>query len=132
MSTEISVKDEAIKRFKAWLGGDQTSLPPYLRRVVFGIVLSEDPSDGDYDAILDTYKTSRSADGKEIALASIGDVNDPRLVKRTIDFVMSGEIPAQDIHSPFGSLAQNTKVRDLLWETMKANWTYEMDTVPRI
>jgi puromycin-sensitive aminopeptidase len=118
------VKEEAQKRFKAWLDGDHAALPPVLRRVVFGIILSEKPSEADYEAILNTYRTSQSADGKEIALSSIGDVNEPDLIRRTIDFAMSGEIPAQDIHSPFNSLALNPKTRDLLWETMKQHWEY--------
>jgi aminopeptidase 2 len=123
-SSDDSVKEEACRRFKAWVGGDQVALPPYLRRVVFGIVLSEDPTYTDYDAVLETYNTSQSADGKEIALSSIGDVTHPDLVKRTMDFVLSGEIPPQDIHSPCNSLAINTKTRDVLWSTMKQHWKY--------
>ena len=71
---------------------------------------------------MQTYRTSHSADGKEIALTCIGDVKEPQLVRKTFEFVMSGEIPAQDIHSPFNSLAQNTKTRDLLWEIFKQHW----------
>jgi aminopeptidase N len=89
---------------------------------VFGIVLYDDPSDEDYDAILATYKTSQSADGKEIALECIGDVTRPQLVKKTLDFILSGDIPAQDIHGPCNALATNTQTRDIWWETMKENW----------
>jgi aminopeptidase 2 len=116
------VVGEAQRRFKKWLAGDHAALPPVLRRVVFGIVLSEDPAEEDYDAILATYKTSQSADGKEIALACIGDVIDPKLIQRTIDFALSGEIPAQDIHGPCNSLASNGKSRNLWWDTMKKHW----------
>lgn len=118
----FSVAEEAKLRFKKWLAGDHAALPPVLRRVVFGIVLGEDPSDEDYDAILATYKTSQSADGKEIALSSLGDIKDSRLVKRTIEFILSGDIPAQDIHGPCSSLALNRHCRNLWWETMKQHW----------
>jgi hypothetical protein len=114
--------EEAQRRFKSWLAGDQAALPPVLRRVVFGIVLSENPTDKDYEAILATYKTSQSADGREIAIASIGDVKSMRLMMRTIEFVLSGEIPAQDIHSPCNSLASNTSARNLWWDHMKESW----------
>jgi aminopeptidase N len=106
------------------MGGDQSALPPYLRRVVFGIVLGEDPSDEDYEAVLATYKTSQSADGKEIALACIGDIKSEPLVKRTVDFILSGDIAAQDIHGPCNALATNPHTRDFWWETMKENWEY--------
>jgi aminopeptidase N len=122
--TNDRIKEEAKRRFQEWKAGNQTALPPYLRRVVFGIVLGEDPSMEDYNAILDTHKTSQSADGKEIALSAIGDVKSDELIKRTIDFILSGEIAAQDIHSPCNALAANTKTRDLWWETMKDNWEY--------
>jgi hypothetical protein len=118
------IKEEAKRRFQAWRGGNHAALPPYLRRVVFGIVLGEDPSLEDYNAILETHKTSESADGKEIALGAIGDVKSDALIKRTIDFILSGDIAAQDIHSPSNALAGNTKTRDLWWETMKDNWEY--------
>jgi len=121
------VKEEATKRFDAWKGGDDAALPPYLRRVVFGIVLGdENVSDEDYNAVVSLYKTSQSADGKELALQSIGDVTRPELVKKTIDLVLSGDIAAQDIDAPCSSLAQNTKTRDIWWETMKQHWAYEI------
>jgi len=120
--TNGRIKEEARRRFQEWQAGNQAALPPYLRRVVFGIVLGENPSTGDYEAILDTHKTSQSADGKEIALSAIGDVKSDDLIKRTIDFILSGDIAAQDIHSPGNALAGNTKTRDLWWETMKDNW----------
>jgi aminopeptidase 2 len=117
-----SVKEEAKRRFNAWKGGDHAALPPSLRRVVFGIVLSEDASDENYDAILATSKSSQSADAKEIALAAIGDVTSPHLIKKTVDLIFSGDIQAQDIHGPCNSLATNLKTRNLWWEEMKKNW----------
>ena len=119
-----SVKEEAKRRFNAWKGGDHAALPPSLRRVVFGIVLSGDPSDEDYEAILASSKSSQSADAKEIALAAIGDVTSPRLIKKSVDFIFSGEIQSQDIHGPSNSLATNPKTRNLWWEEMKKNWRF--------
>ena len=119
---DVSVKSEARRRFNAWVDGDRSALPPYLRRVVFGIILHEDPTDEDYAAIFKTYKESQSVDGKEIALASLGDVTRSQLVEKTISFLLSCEIPAQDIHWLCHSLASNPRTRNLLWETLKANW----------
>ena len=113
-------------RFQAWRCGSEAELPPSLRRVVFGIVLKNDPTNDDYDTVLETYKSSRSVDAKEIALLSIGDVVQPALIARTIEFILSGEIPAQDIHWPCYSLASNPHARDLWWAAMKANWRYTL------
>lgn len=123
--TNDSVKEEARKRFNAWKGGDHAALPPSLRRVVFGIVLSEaDASDEDYNAVLATSKSSQSADAKEIALAAIGDVTSPRLIQKTIDLIFSDEILAQDIHGPCNSLSANPKTRNRWWEEMQKNWRF--------
>jgi len=92
--------------------------------VVFGIVLGrEDASDEDYEAVVKAYETAKSADGKEIALAALGDVKRPELVKKTIDFILSGKIPAQDIHGPCHSLATNPVTRNQWWETLSGNWS---------
>ena len=115
--------EEAERRFKKWLAGDQAALPPYLRGVAFGIVLNKkDATAEEYDAVINLYKTSQSADGKEIALSVLGDVTNPDLIKKTIDFILSDEIPAQDIHGPCHSLARNNKTRNLWWATMKEHW----------
>lgn len=100
-------------------------MPPYLRRVVFGIVLGkDDASVEDYEAVLKTQTTTQSADAKETALSSIGDVSEAALVEKTIQYALSGQIPAQDIHNPFASLAGNKATRDRLWEVIKENWAY--------
>lgn len=119
-----SIKEEAKERFNAFVAGDHSALPPYLRRVVFGIILSDDATDADYKAVLRTWKDSKTADSKEIALACIGDVTRSELVEETIGLILSGEIPAQDIHWPCHALATNPTTRDIWWETMKRNWTY--------
>jgi hypothetical protein len=72
--------------------------------------------------VLETYTKSRSVDAKEIALSAIGDVIQPALIARTIEFVLSGEIPAQDVHWVCVSLANNPHAREFWWAAMKENW----------
>jgi ERAP1-like C-terminal domain len=126
---ENSIKKEAQKRFSAWRGGSEAALPPSIRRIVFGIILKNSPTKEDYDAVLDTYRKSGSVDAKEIVLLAIGDVVDPSLIAQTINFILSGEIPSQDIHWPCLSLASNPAARDLWWAAMKANWKYTLSKV---
>jgi hypothetical protein len=51
-----SVYEEASRRFKSWRSGNEDALPPYLRRVVFAIVLRENPTDDNYDTVFKTYR----------------------------------------------------------------------------
>lgn len=90
--------------------------------MVFAIILSEDPTDDNYEAVLRTYLESQSIDGKEIALASLGEVTRHELIEKTINFLLSRKIPAQDIHWLCNSLATNPQTRNLWWEALKANW----------
>ena len=101
-------------------------MPPSIRRFVFGIVLRNEPTDDDYEAVLETYRKSRSVDAKETALLAIGDVVQPALIARTIEFVLSGQVPAQDVHFCCHALASNPDARGLWWAAMKANWKYTL------
>lgn len=62
-------------------------------------------------------------DGKEICLAAMGRTKDPTLVQDYLDFVFSDKVAVQDVHGGAVSLAANSKVRHLLWDYMKKNWT---------
>ena len=72
--------------------------------------------------MLKIYRTTASADGKETALSSLGDVSHPELIEKAIAFLLSGEIPSQDVHTLGASLAANSTARNQLWKAIVANW----------
>lgn len=53
-----------------------------------------------FDAPLQLYKTAESADVRLCALKSIGNTNDPKLLKRLLELARSDTIKDQDVLSP--------------------------------
>jgi aminopeptidase N len=45
-------------------------------------------------------------------------------VKEFTDFLFSGDVAIQDLHTGAASLAANSKARGLLWEYIKNNWDF--------
>ncbi|CAG8028672.1 unnamed protein product [Penicillium nalgiovense] len=114
---------EAKRRFDLWATGKDTSaIHTNLRSVIFSVNVSEGGRK-EYDAVKEEYIRTDSVDGKEICLSALGRTKDAALVKDYLNFVFSDKVAIQDIHSGAVSLAANSKVRHLLWQYIKDNWT---------
>ncbi|KAK6398878.1 hypothetical protein LTR65_000435 [Meristemomyces frigidus] len=115
------VVKEAQRRFQAFVDGDKKAIHPSLRSAVFKISV-KNGGEAAYRAVQKEYFTTEAVDGKEITLHSMGQVQSPDLAKDYLTFGFSGKVAIQDIHSVGVSLANNSKVRDTLWEYLKENW----------
>ena len=113
--------DEATRRFNAYNGGDTSAIHASLRSPIFRICVTHGGREA-YDAVKQFYLTTKSVDGKEIALQSMGRVQTPELAREYLDFAFSDKVAVQDRHSPAVSLAANGKTRLAVWEYIKANW----------
>lgn len=76
----------------------------------------------EYKALKEEYATTKSIDGKEICLQSLGGVQSIDLVKAFLDFQYSENVALQDLHTGSVSLAMNDKARNTLWFYVKDNW----------
>ncbi|PGH23121.1 hypothetical protein AJ80_02749 [Polytolypa hystricis UAMH7299] len=113
---------EAKKRFDLWASGaDKTAIHANLRSPVYSINVAEGGQKA-YERVKEEYLQTDSIDGKEIALLSLGRTKDQALVKDYIDFLFSGKIAVQDLHTGAVSMAANSKARVTFWEFIKANW----------
>ncbi|KAJ6002901.1 Alanine/arginine aminopeptidase [Penicillium sp. IBT 35674x] len=114
---------EAKRRFDLWATGqDKSAIHTNLRSVIFSLNVSEGGRK-EYDAVKAEYLRTDSVDGKEICLAAMGRAKEPALVTDYLDFVFSDKVAIQDMHSGAVSLAANSRVRHLLWEYIKSNWS---------
>ena len=111
---------EAQKRFKAFMGGDKKAIHPSLRAAVFKISIKFGGKEA-YEAVQNEYLTTTSLDGKEITLQSMGQVQTADLAKDYLSFGFS-KVATQDLHSVGVSLANNSKVRETVWQYTKENW----------
>lgn len=115
------VVSEAQKRFEAFIGGDAKAIHPSLRAAVFRISI-KNGGEAAYRAVVRELQTTKSIDGREIALQSLGQVQSSALAEDYLKFAFDGDVATQDLHTVGGSLANNSKVRATVWEYIKQEW----------
>ncbi len=82
-------------------------------------------SNGDaalYDKTLAISRSSGDPGEKTDALRTLARFPDPALVKRTLDYTVSGEVRNQDAWIVLVALLRNRETRDQAWEYMRNNW----------
>jgi aminopeptidase N len=68
------------------------------------------------------WSITSSVDGKEIALAALGQIQDSKTLLSDFLSFMSSVVAVQDIHTAASALAANSKTRTGLWSYIKKNW----------
>jgi aminopeptidase N len=82
-------------------------------------------SNGDaalYDKVLAVSRSSNDPEEQEEALRTLAGFRDPGLVKRTLDYTVSGEVRNQDSWGVLVALLRDRETRDQTWDYMRANW----------
>jgi aminopeptidase N len=119
--TTSSIIAEAQRQFQRYMGGDNAAIHPSLRLAVFNIAIRFGGT-SEYEAVKQEWTATSSIDGKEIALASLGRIQDSKtLLPDFLSFIFS-TVAIQDIHTAASALAINSKTRAGLWEYTKMNW----------
>jgi aminopeptidase N len=75
-----------------------------------------------YDKLLAISRNSGDPGEKTDALRTLARFHDPALVKRTLDYVVSGEVRNQDTWIALIALLRDRATRDQTWEYMQKNW----------
>jgi len=82
-------------------------------------------SNGDaalYDKVLAISKNSNDPSEQEDALHTLARFRDPSLVKRTLDYIASGEVRNQDSWTLLVALLRHRETRDQTWDYIQKNW----------
>jgi aminopeptidase N/puromycin-sensitive aminopeptidase len=82
-------------------------------------------SNGDtalYDKLLAVSRNSADPGEKTDALRTLAQFREPALVKRTLDYVVSGEVRNQDSWIVLVALLRDRGTRDQTWNYMQKNW----------
>jgi len=117
------IEDYALALFNEWKNGN--SIDPSLRAFVFStIVSSERLIDSDkFELILKEVTHPTSLDSREIALESLGHVNNKELSQKLIGYLIDPDIvPTMDSHFLGRSLSTNATTRDEFWKFFKENY----------
>jgi len=75
-----------------------------------------------YDKVLAISRNSGDPGEKTDALRTLARFPDPALVKRTLDYTVSGEVRNQDAWIVLVALLRNRETRDQAWDYMQKNW----------
>jgi aminopeptidase N len=75
-----------------------------------------------YDKVLNASKTLTAPELQTQALFTLARFEDPALVKRTLDYVVSGEVRNQDSWILLSILLQNPQTRTQAWDYIRQNW----------
>ncbi|KAI2615097.1 peptidase family M1-domain-containing protein [Hypoxylon sp. NC1633] len=124
---EVIAKAKSL--FDSW-ADNGTNLHPNLRTVVYRTAVKTDPEKA-VKALMNEWYTGSSIDSKEVCLASLGHVRDPKLIsEKLLPFNCdlsppappSESVPSGDMHSLGSSLATNAVARPIQWKYMQDNW----------
>ena len=124
-SAGLAGDDKVIKTaqqmFEQWAAGNRKAIHPNIRGSVYAIVL-QNGGEGEYDTILNEYKSAKDADERNTALRSLGRAKGQHLIQRTLALPLSDEVKGQDVYLPIGGLRNDKEGIKALWEYMKVNW----------
>lgn len=119
----VEIEDYALTLFNEWKNGN--FIHPSLRAFVFStIVSSERLIDSEkFELILKEVTHPTSLDSREIALESLGHVNDKELSQKLIGYLIEPDIvPTMDSHFLGRSLSTNVTTKDEFWKFFKENY----------
>lgn len=121
------VKTKLIFYFRFHLHAEgQANLPADLRTTCYRAVL-QDADEKVYEQMLGLFRATDLHEEKDRISRALGSIRDVELLKKVIQFAMSGEVRAQDAVFVIISVAMNPKGRDITWNYFKENWKILMD-----
>ncbi|KPM33936.1 Aminopeptidase 2, mitochondrial [Neonectria ditissima] len=121
ISGDEKAKAAAFEMFEKFIGGDRDALQPNLRGSVFAVALVYG-GEAEYDAIVKEYQTAKQSSERNTALRSLGFAEDPKLIKRSLNYALSKDVKTQDLYLPLSGLRSHKEGIEALWAWVKENW----------
>ncbi len=75
-----------------------------------------------FDKLQKVYETSNNPEFQEGALSLLAEFENPELVKRVLDYDLSGKVRNQDVGMQLSIGLQADASREITWNFIKANW----------
>jgi len=97
---------------------DYGKTPPEMR---LAVATAYARSTNDLEGLKRKYRESDSDEDRIKILQSMTTFGNEVLVKKTLDFAISGQVKRQDVISVVTAATKNPQVRDMAWEWLKSN-----------
>lgn len=100
---------------------DPTSIDPTLGQTALAIAARNGDA-GLFDKFQKVYETSNNPETHDGALRLLAQFENPELLKRSLDYTLSGKVRNQDVAIQLSIGLQSDANRDQIWTYIKANW----------
>ncbi|AET39755.1 M1 family metallopeptidase Ecym_4738 [Eremothecium cymbalariae DBVPG len=115
------VYNAAIEMFDSYIAGDKKAIHPLIKPTVFNAV-SKKGTEAYYEQLYKLYLNPGSSDEKLSALRALGKFDDPKLIQRTLGYLLDGTVLTQDIYVPIQGLRTHKKGALAVWSWLQENW----------
>ncbi len=131
VGADPEVRAEAARRFDASPigGGTGDPIPPDVESATLAVV-SQLLRPGDYDALLERYRTASTPQEEMRSLGALAGFPDVDLCLRTFDLAMT-EVRSQNGFAVLGSLLTNPVGNQAVWTRLTENWAAVLERFPK-
>ena len=100
---------------------NEKKIHPDLRGVVYSTIAREG-GEIEYETLLVIYRNETLHEEKNRVLSALGKTQNKKLLTKTLEFAMSGDVRMQDRNGVFAGVLANPLGRTLGWMFIKKNW----------
>jgi puromycin-sensitive aminopeptidase len=131
VGADPEVRSEAARRFDASPigGGSGDPIPPDIESATLAVV-SQLLRPGDYDALLERYRSASTPQEEMRSLVALAGFPDVDLCLRTFDLAMT-EVRTQDGFAVIGALMANFVGNQAVWTRLTETWDAMLDRFPK-
>ncbi len=131
VGADEEVRAEAARRFEGSPigGGTGEPIPPDIEAATLAVV-AQLVRPGDYDALLERYRTAATPQEEMRSLGALAAFPDVDLCLRTFDLAMT-EVRSQNGFSVLGSLLANPVGNQAVWTRLTESWDAVLERFPK-
>jgi aminopeptidase 2 len=129
MAGDQKIIDAANAMFRKFQEGDLEVVHPNLKPAVFALALIHG-GEKEYDTILARYHSAPTAEERNTCLRVLGRAKDPKLIQRTLELALSGEVKMQDVYMPISGLRAHKEGIEMRWHWMCSVWDELVKRLP--
>jgi len=118
VARRLAIVDDEYASLLATRFRDYESVEPDMKEAV---AVGYARACGDLELILERYRASTSDEERVTLLESMSMFKDPRLLSKTLEIALSGEVKKQDVISVVLAVTRNPDGRQTAWEWIRTN-----------
>ena len=119
VASRLTLLDDAFATMQGARLKDVATIDPDMK---LPVVKGYARTSNDYDGLIDRFMKSTTDEERMRYLEGLASFKKPDLVRRTLDFAISGNVKRQDIRNVIAYATANPDARTVTWEWFKSNF----------